>query len=70
MIPCERHRNPGHPEDGEWMGSGNDSGMRLGLGSILRDTGCSEQKDQEGRDCVNRASVPLKPQALVELGER
>ena len=42
----------------------------VGLGSILRDAGCSEQKDQEGRDCVNRASVPLKPQALVELGER
>lgn len=46
------------------MGSGKDSGMRLGLGSILRDARCSEQKDQQGRDGVSRASVLLKPQVF------
>lgn len=48
------------------MGSGKDSGMRLGLGSILRGIRCSEQKDQQGRDGVSRASVLLKPQVFVE----
>lgn len=39
------------------MGSGKDSGVRLGLGSILRDARCSEQKDQQGRDCEQGLST-------------